>query len=210
MKHKGKKILSLLLAVLMLVGLAVPTGILAPIAWAADGDEEPAEPTVEPVVPEHQKTVKPNGDGTYQIELTVTGDADAETSLQGAVNVVVVVDTSNSMINNTTTYNGSSVRRADAAEKIVYDFTHNLFAYAKQGADIQMALVTFNASATDQLANGDTPGWTTATTPTNYQTQESRITSLLSRWKSGIRTEGSTARCPDIPPRCDSQEKQTA
>ena len=35
MKHKGKKILSLLLAVLMLVGLAVPTGILAPIAWAA-------------------------------------------------------------------------------------------------------------------------------------------------------------------------------
>ncbi|MBR5701353.1 MAG: hypothetical protein IKX47_02715, partial [Oscillospiraceae bacterium] len=68
MKKTGKKFLSLLMAVLMLVGLAMPNGLLAPTAKAAAGEE-----------PEHSKTATQNGDGTITLELTVTGDADDET-----------------------------------------------------------------------------------------------------------------------------------
>ena len=136
MKHTGKKILSLLLALLMLVGLTMPAEVLTQPARAAAGDE-----------PAHSKTVTSNGDGTYTIELTVTGDAVSETSISGAVNVIVVIDTSRSMTSYNTTYNNSTVTRADAAEKVVYDFAHGLFGYKAKGADIQMALVTFNASA---------------------------------------------------------------
>ena len=49
-------------------------------------------------VPAHHKTVKPNGDGTYKISLDVTGDA--ETVVQKS-NIIVIMDTSNSMNENT-------------------------------------------------------------------------------------------------------------
>ncbi len=136
MKHKSKKLLSLLLALLMLVGLTMPADVLTQPARAAAGQ-----------TPAHSKSVTSNGDGTYTIELTVTGDAESETTVTGAVNVIVVIDTSRSMTSYNTTYNNSTVTRADAAEKVVYDFAHGLFGYTAKGADVEMALVTFNASA---------------------------------------------------------------
>ena len=154
MKHTGKKLLSLLLALLMLVGLTMPAEVLSQPARAAAGQ-----------TPAHSKSVTSNGDGTYTIELTVTGDAESESSVSGAVNVIVVIDTSRSMILNNTTYGNSTVTRADAAEKVVYDFAHGLFGYTAKGADVQMALVTFNRNASV------VQGWTST---------ESAITGKLS------------------------------
>ena len=98
MKHKGKKVLSLLLAALMIVGLVMPSGALAPSAKAAAGDE-----------PAHEKTVTANGDGTYTIALNVTGDSEKQIQ---KVNVIVIVDRSGSMGedsgNTTTTYTATN------------------------------------------------------------------------------------------------------
>ena len=148
MKKTGKRILGLLLAVLMLVGLAVPTGVLAPAAKAAAGD-----------VPDHSKKISDNGDGTYKIELTVTGDADDETDEAGNVNVLVIYDTSSSM---TSTAQGSSYTRADQAEDVVHDFLTNLAGYQNDAKDnINVALVTFARAANQHNAGQD---WTTNVT----------------------------------------------
>lgn len=55
---------------------------------------------VDPVgqTPAHDKGLVDNGDGTYTISLTVTGDAEKQIT---KVNVIVVLDTSNSMNTNT-------------------------------------------------------------------------------------------------------------
>jgi hypothetical protein len=45
-------------------------------------------------VPAHSKTATPNGDGTYELELSVTGDAERKVQ---KVNVIVIVDRSGSM-----------------------------------------------------------------------------------------------------------------
>ena len=157
MKKTGKRILGLFLAVLMLVGLAVPTGIMAPTA-RAEGEEE------EFFIPEHSKSVKSNGDGTYTIELTVTGDADPDPHVSGAVNVIVVFDASDSMLTNYTD-DANTITRADAAENVIYKFAQDLFAYQDKGADVEMALVTFNHDATT------VQGWTDTA---------SKITGILS------------------------------
>ena len=107
MKHKGKKILSLLLAVLMLLGLTVPSGILAQPAKAKAGD-----------TPGHSKTATPNGDGTTKLELSVTGDADYDAE-PVKVNVIIVLDTSGSMdflIPSTTGSRGSTATDGDTRD----------------------------------------------------------------------------------------------
>ncbi|MBQ6395078.1 MAG: hypothetical protein IJH87_01850, partial [Atopobiaceae bacterium] len=42
--------------------------------------------------PAHSKSRSDNGDGTYKIELTVTGDSDAESTSDSHVNVLIVYD----------------------------------------------------------------------------------------------------------------------
>ena len=46
--------------------------------------------------PSHSKTLKENGDGTYEISLSVTGDADPITKPE-AINVLLIYDKSSSM-----------------------------------------------------------------------------------------------------------------
>ena len=107
-------------------------------------------------VPEHGKTLTDNEDGTFQLELSVTGDADTEVQTAANVNVLVVLDTSNSMTMYRANGGNTGPYRADAAEKVVYDFTQALFDYqdASNPTNIQMALVTFNTSGTT------VQGWT--------------------------------------------------
>ena len=107
-------------------------------------------------VPEHSKLAKENGDGTYKIELTVTGDADDDTQEAGNVNVLIIYDTSSSMTSNA---QGSSYSRADQAEDVVHDFLASLAGHQNTAKDnISVALVTF-AVSTDQHNEGQT--WTT-------------------------------------------------
>ena len=110
-------------------------------------------------VPAHSKTITDNGDGTYKLELSVTGDADPVTQEAGAVNVLVVYDTSSSMTSNA---QGSSYSRADQAEDVIHDFLTKLAGYQNDAKDnINVALVTF-AVYTDQHNQGQ--AWTTNVT----------------------------------------------
>ena len=55
-------------------------------------------------------------------------------------------------------------RRADAAEKVIFDFTNSLFSYQNHpdGSNIEMALITFNSDATNRTSSWTNPssGWT--------------------------------------------------
>ena len=99
-------------------------------------------------VPDHQKTVTPQTDGTYQIELTVKGDADTEVETAANVNVLIVYDESSSMTSNNVTTNPNR-NRADYAEDVMHDFIENLRGYQTgNGSNIQVALVGFGPTAT--------------------------------------------------------------
>lgn len=82
-----RKILSIFAAVMMVFG-SVPISFTN--TFAAEGDTPTGD------VPQHSKTVTPNGDGTYNVTLSVTGKQSSDASVSKA-NVVVVFDTSNSM-----------------------------------------------------------------------------------------------------------------
>ncbi len=82
-----RKIFNIFAAVVMVFG-SVPISFTN--TFAAEGDTPTGD------VPEHSKTVTPNGDGTYNITLSVTGKQSSDASVSKA-NVVVVFDTSNSM-----------------------------------------------------------------------------------------------------------------
>ena len=173
--------------------------------------------------PAHTKTLSNNHDGTHKLSLTVTGDADTDSNTASNANVIIVFDTSNSMINYyvpmangargsnnadgsdsfvlyrntngteaddgysgtvyTRTWNqrrnrweyseyigqrySKTIRRADAAEKVLYDFAHALYGYQNtddpstpqdESQNIQTALITFNKTPTT------TQNWTSTET----------------------------------------------
>ena len=99
-----------------------------------------------------------NKDGTYRLELSVTGDAEPITETTANVNVLIVYDRSSSM----TMYDtpDGTTRRADATESVVYHFVDDLFKYkqGENGENIQMALVEFarQASTTQSWTNDPT------------------------------------------------------
>ena len=138
--------------VALVAALAVVVGGIG-VAFAAAGG-----------VPDHFKNLKPNDDGTYQLELTVKGDADTETETAADVNVLIVYDVSNSM-----TSNAGSTRntRADQAEDIVHDFVANLRSYqsSTDPSNIEMALVTFARTGSIQQTGGQ--DWTSNLTDAN-------------------------------------------
>ena len=90
--------------------------------------------------PAHSKNRTDNHNGTYQIELTVTGDADDETEEDSHVNVLVIYDESSSMRND-------NPARADVAENAMYNFIDGLVAYQARGVDIYMAEVGFGTGS---------------------------------------------------------------
>ena len=106
--------------------------------------------------PDHTKVITDNEDGTFTIELTVTGDADNVTHESGNVNVVIVYDISQSMTNNAGSTRNS---RADQAEDVVHDFLTNLAKYQNTDKDnINVSLVTF------AVTGSQAQGWTTNVT----------------------------------------------
>ena len=104
-------------------------------------------------IPQHSKTATSNDDGTYKLELSVTGDADDNVQEAGGVNVVVVYDVSQSMTSNAGSSRNS---RADQAEDVVHDFLTNLAGYQNAAKDnIRVSLVTF------AVTGSQAQGWTT-------------------------------------------------
>ncbi|MBQ1386069.1 MAG: hypothetical protein IIY75_04680, partial [Erysipelotrichales bacterium] len=79
-----KKSLKVLLSVLMCFSvLTAPTVVR--VVNAVDGE-----------APDHNKTLVPNGDGTYKLHLTVTGEADT-TKTDAKANILIIYDVSGSM-----------------------------------------------------------------------------------------------------------------
>ena len=68
----------------------------------ADDDDPPAQTIT---APPHDKQLTSHGDGTYQLELSVTGDAQTNIVPDAHVNVMVIFDVSSSMY----TYNAAHV-----------------------------------------------------------------------------------------------------
>ena len=82
-------------------------------AYAAEGTDS---------APAHSKKLTPNDDGTYELSLSVTGATqNTQTSEVTKANVVLVLDTSSSMVNNRTTYNGTRMTRLDAEKHALAD-----------------------------------------------------------------------------------------
>ena len=84
-----RTILTMIIAVFMVV-----TNILTPNTRAVTSVNADTGD-----IPDHAKSISDNGDGTYQLELSVTGDASTETSITGRVNVLVVYDTCPCLLN---------------------------------------------------------------------------------------------------------------
>lgn len=80
-----RRLLGVAAAALLALGVAVPSVALAD---SGSGIVDRA--------PEHHKTIKDNGDGTYDLTLSVTGDSE-QSETGKPVDVVVVVDESTSM-----------------------------------------------------------------------------------------------------------------
>ena len=146
----GRKLLCLIIAIVMVMTL-IPR-LPSSLAYADAGQTPP-----------HSKTRTANndddgdgyGDGTYKLELSVTGDSDPDQA-QAKANILFVYDTSYSMRQYRVPGQGNNrPYRADAAEKVVYDFINGLIPYQNQGSDIQVSLVTFAATARTAQ------GWTT-------------------------------------------------
>ena len=104
----------------------------------------------EATVPKIAKKLSENGDGTYTIGLSVTGDADTTVEEAGNVNVLIIYDHSSSMASNAS---GTRYSRADQAEDVVYDFVHSLFSYqsSKNPSNIQVSLVRFARTADETI-----------------------------------------------------------
>ena len=70
--------------------------------FAADGQTD---------APAHQKTLTPNGDGTYTVTLSVTGKASSSTTQEVTKsNVIMLIDTSGSMNNSASGYSGTRLQ----------------------------------------------------------------------------------------------------
>ena len=94
MKRKAKRLLSMLMVVVMLLGM-LPTGI----AFAQNGEYSDKATALKDTDVQATKTVSgPDDEGNYTITLGVKGDTTTSTEMQNVpADIVLVVDTSTSM-----------------------------------------------------------------------------------------------------------------
>ena len=102
----------------------------------------------------HEKYIKRNGDGTYDITLNASGTVGTKTNKKN-VDIVLIVDTSRSM-NNSDSNNGVAklVSTQNAIKALI-----DAFNTKSDTVDTRYKLVTFNTSATTE-----TPSWTDGNT----------------------------------------------
>ena len=109
--------------------------------------------------PQFKKQVTSNGDGTYNLALSVTGRASNHTE-QPKVNILLVVDTSSSMVSNNDPQTGHT--RLDETQKSLRSFGEKLFKKNGTGEEgstpadtVQVAMISFDSAARSSLT------WTT-------------------------------------------------
>ena len=125
---------------MLALGIATPTAALAENAGSVV-DRAPA----------HSKTITDNGDGTYDLTLSVTGDTEQSSSAK-PVDVVFVVDVSSSMNDTVSGWRGKS--RMKAAHDAAATLANSLLTGENANKQIQVSVVTFGTNA--QVATGFT------------------------------------------------------
>lgn len=127
-------------AVMLAFGVAAPTAALAENSGSLV-DRAPAR----------SKTIKDNGNGTYDLTLSVTGDGE-QSSTSTPVDVVFVVDVSTSMNEKVSGWGGKS--RMKAAHDAAATLANSLLTGENANKQIQVSVVTFGTNA--QVATGFT------------------------------------------------------
>jgi LPXTG-motif cell wall-anchored protein len=109
--------------------------------------------------PQFKKQVTSNGDGTYNLALSVTGRASNHTE-QPKANILLVVDTSSSMVSNNDPQTGHT--RLEETQTSLRSFGEKLFKKNGTGEEgstpadtVQVAMISFDSAARSSLT------WTT-------------------------------------------------
>lgn len=163
----SRRLLGVAAAALLALGVAVPSVALAD---SGSGIVDRA--------PEHHKTIKDNGDGTYDLTLSVTGDTEQSSSAK-PVDVVFVVDVSSSMNDKVSGWRGKS--RMKAAHDAVEALANELLTGENANKQIQVSVVTFGTNA--QVATGFTSDPNTVANAVPERAKENQGTN----WEDGLK-----------------------
>lgn len=135
-----RRLFAVAATVMLALGVAAPTAALAENAGS-----------VVDRMPAHSKTITVNGNGTYDLTLSVTGDTEQSSSAK-PVDVVFVVDVSSSMNDKVDGWFGKS--RMKAAHDAAATLANSLLTGENANKQIQVSVVTFGTNA--QVATGFT------------------------------------------------------
>lgn len=135
-----RRLFAVAATVMLAFGVAAPTAALAENSGSLV-DRAPAR----------SKTIKDNGNGTYDLTLSVTDDGE-QSSTSTPVDVVFVVDVSSSMNDTVTGWGGKS--RMKAAHDAAATLANSLLTGENANKQIQVSVVTFGTNA--QVATGFT------------------------------------------------------
>lgn len=163
----SRRLLGIAAAALLALGVAVPSVALAD---SGSGIVDRA--------PEHHKTIKDNGDGTYDLTLSVTGDTEQSSSAK-PVDVVFVVDVSSSMNETVSGWRGKS--RMKAAHDAVEALANELLTGENANKQIQVSVVTFGTNA--QVATGFTSDPSVVANAVPERAKENQGTN----WEDGLK-----------------------
>lgn len=163
----SRRLLGVAAAALLALGVAVPSVALAD---SGSGIVDRA--------PEHHKTIKDNGDGTYDLTLSVTGDTE-QSSTSTPVDVVFVVDVSSSMNDKVDGWFGKS--RMKAAHDAAATLANSLLTGENANKQIQVSVVTFGTNA--QVATGFTSDPSAVASAVPERAKENQGTN----WEGGLK-----------------------
>ena len=170
----SRRLLGVAAAALLALGVAVPSVALAD---SGSGIVDRA--------PEHHKTIKDNGDGTYDLTLSVTGDTEQSSSAK-PVDVVFVVDVSSSMNDKAVSgWRGKS--RMKAAHDAAATLANSLLTGENANKQIQVSVVTFGTNA--QVATGFTSDSSVVANAVPTEAEEDQGTN----WEDGLRLANAQA-----------------
>ena len=163
-----RRLFAVAATVMLALGIAAPT---AALAENAGGLVDRA--------PVHNKTIQNNGDGTYDLTLSVTGDGE-QSSTSTPVDVVFVVDVSTSM--NKTVSGWRDKSRMQAAHDAAATLANSLLTGENANKQIQVSVVTFGTNA--QVA---TKGFTTDPTAVANAVPTEAEEDQGTNWEDGLR-----------------------
>ena len=170
----SRRLLGVAAAALLALGVAVPSVALAD---SGSGIVDRA--------PEHHKTIKDNGDGTYDLTLSVTGDTEQSSSAK-PVDVVFVVDVSSSMNDKAVSgWRGKS--RMKAAHDAVETLANELLTGENANKQIQVSVVTFGTNAQVATSFTSDPSVVANAVPTEAEEDQG------TNWEDGLRLANAQA-----------------